>query len=467
MKRRFTVIAVSIAAAVALLPIGSASRAASKGNGQLLTWAGHTWRTFPAATSSLGLTADNLCRQGGGAWVRSRYTSPTNIGMYMWSTLAAQDMGLMGSGEANSRLTATLSTLAGMERSHGFFYNWYDPATAQRITTWPVNGDAVRPFLSTVDNGWLAAALIMVRAAKPALAARVKPILEGMNFGFFYDAYDPQDPYVHPGQMYGGYWTDTNEYTNFHYGTLNTEPRIASYIGIAMGDIPRDHYYRMFRTLPVEYDWQEQIPQGEWHTYWGVPVYEGHYTYNGKRLVPTWGGSMFEALMVPLVVPEERWAPDSWGVTHPLYVESQIEHGGVDNALGLWGFSPSNKPEGGYREYGVDAIGMNPDGYFSDNVVTPHASFLALRYAPRAATSNLQALADRFGAFGRYGFYDSVRVSTGEVSDCVLALDQGMIMAAIANAVSGDDMRRYFSKGAVEQVVRPLIAPERFTAGRN
>ena len=29
---------------------------------------------------------------------------------------------------------------------------------------------------------------------------------------------------------------------------------------------------------------------------------------------------MFEALMPALFVPEERWAPHSWGVNHPLTV---------------------------------------------------------------------------------------------------------------------------------------------------
>ena len=45
------------------------------------------------------------------------------------------------------------------------------------------------------------------------------------------------------------------------------------------------------------------------------------------NLVPTWGGSMFEALMVPLLVPEEQWGKRSWGVNHPLYVRAQMHHG--------------------------------------------------------------------------------------------------------------------------------------------
>jgi hypothetical protein len=71
---------------------------------------------------------------------------------------------------------------------------------------------------------------------------------------------------------------------------------------------------------------------------------------------------MFEALLVP----EEQWGPRSWGVNHPLYVRAQIEHGLREANYGYWGFSPSNNPDGGYREYGVDAIGMEPNGYTSD-----------------------------------------------------------------------------------------------------
>ena len=83
------------------------------------------------------------------------------------------------------------------------------------------------------------------------------------------------------------------------------------------------------------------------------------FPYRDLKLVPTWGGSMFEALMVPLFVPEETWGKRSWGVNHPLYVRAQIEHGLDEAGYGYWGFSPSNDPAGGYREYGVDALGMD------------------------------------------------------------------------------------------------------------
>jgi hypothetical protein len=187
---------------------------------------------------------------------------------------------------------------------------------------------------------------------------------------------------------------------------------------------------------------------------------------------------MFEALMVPLFVPEEQWAPGSWGVNHPLYVRAQREYGLGDLRCGSWGFSPARGPRGGYAEYGVGPIAVKPGGYPAGDageatgrgvpvhgVVAPYASFLALRLARAEALANLRGLARRPAAYGEFGFVDSVDVVCGRVSDAILAIDQGMILAAIANATGKDLMRRHFARGAIEAVVRPLIASERFTAG--
>ena len=107
-------------------------------------------------------------------------------------------------------------------------------------------------------------------------------------------------------------------------------------------------------------------PVGVTRSYLGIDVYEGAYTYRGMHIVPGWGGSMFEELMPNVFVPEEEWGPNSWGRNHPLHVRAQIEHGMVEADYGYWGFSPSSDPFADYREYGVDALGLNPDGYFSD-----------------------------------------------------------------------------------------------------
>jgi len=265
---------------------------------------------------------------------------------------------------------------------------------------------------------------------------------------------------------------------------------MASYLGIADGQIPQKHYFGTYRTFPPSCDWSwtETKASGEWKSYLGVDVFEGTLPYRGMQIVPSWGGSMFEALMVPLFVPEEEWGPKSWAVNHPLYVQGQIEHGMQEAGYGYWGFSPSNNPAGGYREYGVDMLGMDGAGYtsdqertdweqpyegcrdgepapteYGDGVVTPHASFLALRYAPRQAITNLQRIRDDFDAYGPGGFYDAVAVRSGQVSKRYLSLDQGMIMAALGNALTRDGLRDYVSQGALEEKVRPLMEMEEFS----
>ena len=45
--------------------------------------------------------------------------------------------------------------------------------------------------------------------------------------------------------------------------------------------------------------------------------------------------------------------------------------------------------------------------------MTPHASFLALRYAPHEAMANLRALAAGFPIYSPLGFQDSVDVADG------------------------------------------------------
>ncbi|MFN8494457.1 MAG: glucoamylase family protein [Caldilineaceae bacterium] len=455
-----------------------------------------TWQSFVALTRPNGLPADHI--QATGEW--ADYTSPTNIGAYLWSALVARDLEIITATEACERIRQTLETVAGLERHEpsGQFYNWYSTETGMKLTVWPPAGHVLYPFLSSVDNGWLATALIMVANGIPELRDQANALLAPMDFGFYYDPA--------AGLLRGGYWPEppnqchTNGYTRHHYGALNTETRIASYIGIARGQIPATHYFKLGRTLPATWAWDEghlrlheMQPRGGWKNYLGVDVFEGCYAYMGLNLVPSWGGSMFEALMAPLFVPEEIWGPQSWGLNHPLYVQAQILHGLVEAQYGYWGFSPANNPSGGYREYGVAGIGLLADGYTSNNdntlvaygfpshkgrtahtvppsaytngVVTPHAVFLALDFAPEASFANLENLCRDFPVYGPWGFWDSVNVETGEVSNVVLALDQGMIMMALGNLLSQDRTQCYFTKGCIEEALRPLLAMETFTVG--
>jgi hypothetical protein len=428
---------------------------------ELADYARDTWRSIAAVADRGPLPADSLRRTADGGWVADGLTSPTNIAAYLWSTVAAEDLHLISAEEASQRLGRALMTLGQLERSHGFFLNWYDPATGQPAHTWPSGGE-IRPFLSVVDNGWLAAALILIGNTRAEFRQTTDALLEPMNFGFFYDPFDASNPVVHPGLLRGGFWTDNDTFASFHYGALNTEPRIASYIGIARGDLPPEHYYRMFRSSQAP---AQEIKAGV-NTYAGVLVNEATLGYREMQLVPTWDGTMFEALMVSLLVPEAEWAPQSWGTNHPLYVRAQIEYGLQDAHLGYWGLSAASAPDGGYGVFGVAALGARTHSEKSVSpqagIVAPYASFLALPFAPNEAVANLRALANAFPVYGPYGFRDSVDVLSGHVSDRVLVLDQGMILASLANVIGSDPLRRGFCVGSVETKIRPLIALERF-----
>jgi hypothetical protein len=482
---------------------GLAVPVASAAVGELRTYAADTWRSMTAMTDPVtGLPADKI---SGDLTTRATVTSPTNIGAYLWSTLSARDIGLISEREAANRVGRTLRSAGRLERHSpdGQFYNWYDPKTLQLVRTWPEDGSTVKPFLSSVDNGWLATALMMVRGAVPQEKATAERILSGMNFRAYYD---PKAAANGTGLLRGGFWpadpsptcsikadylgTGTSVYETCHtYGSPG-ETRIASYVGISLGQLSPQHYFGLLRTLGDDgcsYGWQEQRPQGAYQTHLGIRTYEGTYGYRGMRLVPIWGGSMFEELMPDLFVPERSWAPKSWGRNHPVFVAAQIEHGLDEAKYGYWGFSPSSDPYGGYRAYGVDAIGMQSDGYasdeegtlvdhgyegcrpaqplptsYGDGIVTPHASFLALPYAPRAAFANLAKLRKDFDAYGPGGFYDAIAVRSGKVAKTYLALDQGMIMAALGNELAHGNMRRYFAAGEAQRRLAPVLRLEQW-----
>ncbi|MCW8380778.1 glucoamylase family protein [Streptomyces justiciae] len=466
-RRRFLTAATASAAAVCATGPSALARTSTASDGApLRTWFEATYRSITAMTTEFGLTADKIDVSGPSTPIPSPQTSPTNIGCGLWSTVAAAGLGVISPSLMHDRLARTVAAVERLERAHGFWFNWYDAHDGSVLTTWPENGSTVRPFLSTVDNAWLVTGLRIAADADPTLRPRIARLLEAADWSYFYTPYDPADPVAGPGQLRGGYWPDKpgkGEPTGHHYGALNTEPRMASYLGIADGSLPAEHYWHLFRTLLPGMG-QEQEPEGAYVTIDGVRVWEGHYTYRGRKLVPTWGGSMFEALMVPLFVPETEWSPRSWGTTHQRYVRSQIEHGLDEEKYGYWGFSPANIPAGGYREYGVDAIGMQEDGYHSLGVVTPHASFLALPQAADEALANLRALDRDFGAYDdRYGFRDSVDVVTGRVSDFVLALDQGMVAAALAQQLRPGLLQQPFRTGGFRSRVRPLLGKERFS----
>lgn len=370
------------------------------------------------------------------------YVNVTTIGLRLAAIVAAHELGLLSRDAAADRLRAVLATLATLETHAGFFFNYYDTTSLERTSN----------LVSFVDSSWLTAGLIVTRQAFPELAADASRFIDAASYRFFYDE--------GLGRMAHGYWVHRERPSRYHYGVLYAESRLGSLIAIGKGDVPEAHWYQMARTLPPACGWQTRAPvaRREKHI-GGHRFYGGWSTWGDERFVPSWGGSMFEALMPALVLDEARLAPASLGANDAAHATVQRRYALETLGYPVWGLSPSMTPGGDYREYGARPLGIL--GYDA-GAVTPHASALVLPLDLPAAAANLRRLAATYPVYGDFGFYDAVDPHTGRVAESYLALDQSMIFLAAANVLTGGAVQRYFAADPVIARVLPLLAAEHF-----
>ena len=215
------------------------------------------------------------------------------------------------------------------------------------------------------------------------------------------------------------------------YDLLASEARLCSYLAIAEGQVPQDHWFSLGRLLVAP---------------------------GGEPILVSWSGSMFEYLMPLLVMPSYRGTLLDRACK--TAVELQIEYG---NSRGVpWGVSESGFNQGDvqqiyqYRAFGVPGLGLKR-GLAEDLVIAPYATVLALMVAPREASENLQRLA-RDGREGAFGFYEAVdytpsRLPPDESSATVrsyMAHHQGMSLLALVSLLRDLPMQRRFMS-------RPLL----------
>jgi cellobiose phosphorylase len=209
------------------------------------------------------------------------------------------------------------------------------------------------------------------------------------------------------------------------YDLLASEARLCSYVAIAMGQIPQDHWFSLGRLLVAS---------------------------RGKPTLVSWSGSMFEYLMPLLVMPNfENTLLDR---TCSVAVEQQVEYG---LSLGVpWGISESGynridvHQNYQYRAFGVPGLGLKR-GLADDLVIAPYASALALMVSPVEACENLQRLAEQ-GREGAFGFYEAVdytprRLPPDETSTTIRSFmvhHQGMSLLALVNLLRDNSMQRRF-----------------------
>src|SRR5690606_37937056 len=126
-----------------------------------------TWRFFETfvTESDHMLPPDNF--QETPKPVLARRTSPTNMGLYLLSTVAARDFGWTGMEPSIRRLESTLATMQALEKFNGHLFNWY--ATDDLHVLEPA-------YVSSVDSGNLAGHLItLANACEEWINAFISP----------------------------------------------------------------------------------------------------------------------------------------------------------------------------------------------------------------------------------------------------------------------------------------------------
>jgi len=115
-----------------------------------------TWRffeTFVTPAENM-LPPDNF--QEDPKPVVAHRTSPTNLGLYLLSAVAARDFGWAGTTETVERLEAAFASMRKLTRFKGHFYNWYGTLDLQVLAP---------AYVSSVDSGNLAGHLIVLANA--------------------------------------------------------------------------------------------------------------------------------------------------------------------------------------------------------------------------------------------------------------------------------------------------------------
>jgi hypothetical protein len=242
-----------------------------------------------------------------------------------------------------------------------------------------------------------------------------------------------------------GYNVSEQKDDNSYYDLLASEARLTSFVAIAKGDVPQEHWFRMGRQLA---------------------------SVDGGRALISWTGTMFEYLMPLLVM--RNYDNTLLDQTYRTVVARQIEYGferGVP-----WGISESAynvrdlQLNYQYGPFGVPGLGLKR-GLIEDLVVAPYATILAAIFDPHAAMANLRVL-KREGGLAGYGFYEAIdytpeRLPQDQKSVPIrtfMAHHQGMSLVALDNVLNDGGMEKRFHADPLVQATE-LLLQERIPIG--
>jgi len=293
-------------------------------------------------------------------------------------------------------------------------------ANALKATCDAMTGDSLA--------GWQEKNSLAERLA--ALAERARALAFAMDFRFLMD---PEKRLLSIG-----YRPDLGERDLSCYDLLASEARLASFFAIAKGDLPVEHWTRLGRPVTA---------------------------FEGRGVLLSWSGSMFEYLMPPLVMQER--VGGILNQSNAMAVAVQIQHG---NRLGIpWGVSESafnaRDREMNYQYYafGVPELGLKRT-LGQDVVIAPYATLLASQIRPHAAVANLRRL-EKMGAFGPQGAYDAVDFTPSRLQEGAkyavvrnyMAHHHGMSIVAIGNSILDGIHRTRFHDDPVIKAAELLL----------
>ena len=387
-----------------LLSKDTASDKLSKKNSELISrWAFDHWRFYEDTVSaeSNHLPPDSISMPEGKIDYK---TSPTNIGMYLSSTLAARDFGFITTRELTARLKRTLSVIASLPKAHGNLYNWYDTRTLEPLPSFS---------LSSVDSGNLCASLIALSEgvkeyiSEDSELSEISRLAARLALDCDFSKYYSDEKKLlsvsidHP---------DLKKSVSY-YDNIMSEARLAYYFAISKGDIPIDAWWEMKRICAKR------------------GAYVGALSFFGTA---------FEYLMPALFLK----APPSSLISESLHLASKTEK--EKSVFGIWGISESafisslneGKRTVGYAPHGISELSVSDAS--TRKIISPYSSFLLLSQDCKGAVLNLLKMR-RMGYYGRYGFYEAIdfessRSKKSAAVKLYMAHHVGMSIVASANA---------------------------------
>ena len=222
-----------------------------------------------------------------------------------------------------------------------------------------------------------------------------------------------------------GYNVSDQRMDSSFYDLLASEARVASFVAISQGQLPREHWFALGRMLT---------------------------TQGGEPTLLSWSGSMFEYLMPILLMPTYEGTLIDLACRGA--VGRQIEYGRQQGVP--WGVSEScyNVTDANltyqYRAFGVPGLGLQR-GLGQDLVIAPYACVMAAMVAPVEACRNLERMEDA-GYLGEYGFYDAIDYTparSGPANEPVIcktymAHHSGMSLLALDAVLFDHAMQRRF-----------------------